>query len=201
MKFVLFVEGKTEGKALPEFFKRWLDPELAQPVRIQIVKFNGRSQFLNQATKKAELHNQREDVIAVIALLDWYPILKEESYTSTSQHDQRRNEYRNSLAIENFFFAVHELEAWLLSDSRIFPPKIRSELEKSGRQPEEIDNEQPPAKLLKKLYREQTGKRYKKITDGTNLFRKLDPSTAYEKCPHFRTLMDTMLRLAKERES
>jgi hypothetical protein len=30
MKFVLFVEGYTEKKALPEFLKRWLDPRLSQ---------------------------------------------------------------------------------------------------------------------------------------------------------------------------
>ena len=35
MKFVLFVEGYTEDKALPKFLKRWLDPRLGKPVGIK----------------------------------------------------------------------------------------------------------------------------------------------------------------------
>ena len=41
MKFILFVEGHTEDKALPAFLKRWLDPRLESPVGIQTVRFDG----------------------------------------------------------------------------------------------------------------------------------------------------------------
>lgn len=41
MKFVLFVEGHTEQKAVPSFLKRWLDPRLRQPVGIRTVRFDG----------------------------------------------------------------------------------------------------------------------------------------------------------------
>ena len=41
MKFVLFVEGYTEKKALANFFKRWLDPKLDKSVGIQVVRFEG----------------------------------------------------------------------------------------------------------------------------------------------------------------
>ncbi|MEN6436959.1 MAG: TOPRIM nucleotidyl transferase/hydrolase domain-containing protein, partial [Syntrophobacter sp.] len=39
MKFILLVEGHTEKIALPDFFKRWLDPRLKQRVGIQFVRF------------------------------------------------------------------------------------------------------------------------------------------------------------------
>ena len=39
MKFVLFVEGHTE-RAIPEFLKRWLDPQLSQRAGIQTVRFS-----------------------------------------------------------------------------------------------------------------------------------------------------------------
>jgi len=35
MKFILFVEGRTEDKALPAFLKKWLDPRLESPVGIR----------------------------------------------------------------------------------------------------------------------------------------------------------------------
>ncbi len=41
MRFILFVEGYTEDKALPEFLKRWLDPRLTNPVAIRTVRFEG----------------------------------------------------------------------------------------------------------------------------------------------------------------
>ena len=41
MKFVLFVEGHTERKALPDFIRRWLDSRLAQRVGIKAVRFEG----------------------------------------------------------------------------------------------------------------------------------------------------------------
>lgn len=41
MKFVLFVEGKTEFLGVGNFLKRWLDARLPQRVRVTPVKFNG----------------------------------------------------------------------------------------------------------------------------------------------------------------
>ena len=41
MRFILFVEGYTEDKALPAFLKRWLDARLTSPVGIKVVRFEG----------------------------------------------------------------------------------------------------------------------------------------------------------------
>ena len=95
------------------------------------------------------------------------------------------------------FFAVHELEAWLLSDSSIFPANIRTVVKTLKREPEKINNKKPPAKLLNEIYRKQTGRNYKKVTQGKALFSKLDPNIAYNKCPYLKKLLDSMLELAQ----
>ena len=41
MRFILFVEGYTEDKALPLFLKKWLDSKLINPVGIKVVRFDG----------------------------------------------------------------------------------------------------------------------------------------------------------------
>ena len=41
MKFILFVEGYTEKKALSDFLKRWIDPKLDQRVGLKVVRFKG----------------------------------------------------------------------------------------------------------------------------------------------------------------
>src|ERR1035438_704687 len=75
MKFLLFVEGHTEKKALPGFLKRWLDPRLSDAVGIKVVKFSGCGDYLKEAPKRALLHLNgpgQEDLIGVIGLLDLY---------------------------------------------------------------------------------------------------------------------------------
>ncbi len=94
------------------------------------------------------------------------------------------------------FFAVHEVEAWLLSQPENFPLKIKKSFPKKIRNPETVNFDEPPAKLLGRLYSRQIKRKYKKIVDGKELFAKLDPNIAYRKCPKLRDLLDKMLDLA-----
>jgi hypothetical protein len=100
------------------------------------------------------------------------------------------------------FMAVHEIEAWFLSQPEIFrsigDQKVYETLKKENRPPEEIDFDKPPKKLLHKIYCEKTDKGYKARVHGYHLFRKLDPSAAYQKCPYLRKMLDEMLRLAND---
>jgi hypothetical protein len=52
--------------------------------------------------------------------------------------------------------------------------------------------------VLKKLYSEKLKRDYKKIVDGYDLFSKLDPEVAYQKCLRLQKMLDDMLRWAKE---
>jgi hypothetical protein len=54
MKFILFVEGYTEDKALPQFLKKWLDPQLPNPVGIQTVR-----ELLDKMLELTKKHIQR----------------------------------------------------------------------------------------------------------------------------------------------
>ncbi len=96
------------------------------------------------------------------------------------------------------FFAVHETEAWLLSDVGIFPPHLQQSLTGKSRQPETVNFDEPPAKLLANIYRTRTASGYRKTTEGPALFRKLDPRIAYGKCPSLKALLDEMLLLARQ---
>jgi len=203
MKFILFVEGHTEKKALPEFFKRWLDPRLRQRVGIQVVRFDGWSELIKDSPIKAGMYIKKQDVIAVIALLDLYgpTIYADKERGARECYDEAKREIEARVCCPGFyqFFAVHETEAWLLSDPGIFPPQIRSAFPARVQNPEEINFDQPPSKLLDSIYRDKTGRIYKKVTQGKELFDKLNPEVAYGKCPHLRELLDEMLRMAKER--
>jgi hypothetical protein len=94
-------------------------------------------------------------------------------------------------------FAVHELEAWLLAAPTVLPADVAKALPGKCAWPESVNFDEPPAKLLERLYRAKLKRSYKKITDGADLFRRLDPEAAAAKCPQLRVLLDELLALAK----
>ncbi len=205
MKFILFCEGETEKKALPAFLKKWLDARLSQPVGIKPIDFGGWQQMVKDAPRKARMHldgPDKENIIAVIALLDLYgPTFYPPNITTAVQRYQWAKEYlEKTVAQSKFrqFFAVHKTEAWLLSDPNLFPHEIKNALPGKAQQPETINFNEPPAKLLDGLYLQKTNRSYKKTTHSIGLLDKLDPNLAYSKCPKLKELLDEMLHLAKE---
>lgn len=202
MKFILFVEGHTENKAIPSFLKRWLDPQLSKPVGIKPVRFEGWPELVKDSPTKANLYLSQDSVIAVIALLDLYglTIYPNNKNTATERYAWAKQHLEGKVDQPNFFqfFAVHEVEAWLLCAPSIFPNSVRPLVEKLSKSPEAINNTMPPAKRLNDIYQRKTKRRYKKVTYGKDLFTKLDPNVAYKKCPRLKELLDAMLKLAKD---
>jgi hypothetical protein len=203
MRFILFVEGFTEDKALPQFIKKWLDSRLAKPVGIKTVRFDGWPELVKDAPLKANMHlngPQRDEIIAVISLLDLYgpTIYPNDIREANERYDWAKIKIEKDVNHKKFyhFFAVHETEAWLLSDPNIFPPQIRKAFPSRITNPENVNFNEPPAKLLQRLYSQIFRKSYKKIVNGKELFSKLDPNIAYNKCPKLKELLDKMLELA-----
>lgn len=205
MKFILFVEGDTEQKSLPSFLKRWLDDRLEHRVGIQIVKFNGWPDFIKNAPTKARMYlnsTRSDDIIAIIGLLDLYgPTFYPTEMEAVSDRYQWAKRYVEELVDEakyRQFFSVHEVEAWLLSNPDIFPQVIKNSFPKRVLKPETINFDEPPKRLLQRLYKEKAKCTYKEVTYGNELFSKLDPAISYEKCPSLKALLDEMFKLAKE---
>ena len=205
MKFVFFVEGQTEKRVLPRFLKRWIDPKLSRPVGIQIVRFEGFSQFSRKITKKAQMHLDGPDsteIVGAIGLLDLYGYHRSinRDFTDIARCyvlEKKRIEKSVNRPMFRMFFAVHELEAWLLADPNIFPSRIKQAFPGNIDHPEKINFNTPPAKLLNQLYRQQQGKCYKKIAYGSDLFMKLDPAIVCRKCPFLKAMLEELLALAR----
>jgi hypothetical protein len=202
MRFVLFVEGHTEKKSLPEFLKRWLDPRLSEPVKIKVVKFGGCGDYVKEMPKRALSHLNgpgHEEIIAAIGLLDLYgPTFYPGSKTTANErYKWAKKELETKVDHPKFrqHFAVHECEAWLLSDPDVLPSEVSKKV--PGRPPEEVNFNEPPKKLLQKLYRERLQTTYKEVTAGAELFAKLNPEVAHRKCPRLRAMLEEMLSLAK----
>jgi hypothetical protein len=202
MKFILFCEGDTERKALPNFLKRWLDPRLGKPIGIKPVGFAGWPELVKDAPTKARLHLNNNDVIAVISLLDLYgPTFYPNHLTSAEErYNWAKQEIETRVGLEKFrqYFAVHEVEAWLLSKPEIFPAAVTNGFPEKVENPETVNFDTPPAKLLTRLFKKESKRTYKKVTHGKEYFDKLDPAIAYNKCPKLKVMLDDMLQLAQE---
>lgn len=204
MKFILLVEGKTERDAAAAFLKRWLDPQLRQPVGIQTVPFDGYADLVRKMATKARMYLEgpkQSEICGVVGLLDLYGpnFYPPEKSTADERFAWGKAHFEKEVNLDRFrlFFAVHEFEAWLLSQPDIFSREIKNALPGKIAQPERVNFVEPPAKLLDRIYKQQTRRNYKKTTYGKQLFAKLDPAVATEKCPCLKALLDEMLEMAK----
>ena len=205
MKFVLLVEGQTEKDSVANFMKRWLDPQLREPAGIQVVKFNGYAELARKIAVKARMYleGQRQaEIIGVVGLIDLYGpnFYPPDAATADERYVWGKDHLEHEVSLDRFrmFFAVHEFEAWLLSQPDIFPKDVKNALPiNKTAQPERVNFIEPPAKLLDRIYKQATKKNYKKTTYGKQLFAKLDPMVAALKCPYLNDMLEEMLRMAK----
>jgi hypothetical protein len=204
MKIVLLVEGFTEREAVASFLKRWLDSRLDRSVRVAPVRFNGWRDLFDGPATKARLYLDRrnEDVLGVIALFDLYgPTIYPPNLDSADQrYDWVVRHLEKLVDRPRFraFAAVHEVEAWLLSQPELLPAPVRNGLPGRCERPETVNFDEPPAKLLDRLYSTHLHKGYKKGTYGRDLFGRLDPERARQRCPRLASLLDAMLELAQQ---
>lgn len=204
MKFVLFVEGHTETKALPEFLRRWLDARITPRVGVQSVRFEGWSEYVDDIGKKVKLNLSGRaggDVIAAVGLLDLYgPTFYPAGVNDVKARYEWAKTWIEKKVNNNRFrqhFAVHETEAWLFADPRILPAEVAKGLPTKCAVPESVNFMNPTAALLDDIYQRKLERSYKKVTDGANLFRDLDPTIAEAKCPYLARLLADLRALAQ----
>ena len=205
MRFVLFVEGHVEQRVLPRFLRGWLDLGTNKRIGINVIRFQGVNNFTKKLPVAVHKHLDgpaQSDIIAAIGMLDLYGVdfYPSNAFTVQERYDWLCKHFEKKVDRAKFhmFCAVHELEAWVLSQPEFLPTPVRKVLPGKVQNPESVNFDEPPSKLLQRLYHEKLKRNYKKIVDGTNLFCKLDPAVARDKCPHLRKMTDKMLQLSLE---
>ncbi len=138
----------------------------------------------------------------MIALLDLYgpTIYPGHARTADRRVAWAKKHFESAVDHPKFrmFFAVHEIEAWFLSNPALFPKPLQASLKAKARNPEGVDFDRPPKVLLKHLYREKIKREYREVTQGSEFFSKLDPAAVARICSHFRLMMEEMLAMAGE---
>lgn len=140
------------------------------------------------------------DVIAAIGLLDLagLPRYPPSVLTADDRRVWIKSLVEDEVADARFrqHVAVHELEAWVLSDPEAFPVDVGDELRTIAARPEAVNFDNKPAQRIDAAFRKRLNRRYRKTTDGGDLLARANVSLAYEKCPSLRALLDDMRDLA-----
>jgi hypothetical protein len=143
------------------------------------------------------------DVLALFALFDLHglPInfpAKSKGAGQKVKHARKEILKRVGGRYEEFMrvhFAVHELEAWMLADEEVMRETLGTGFRPQKREPEEIDDNTPPSVHLKEYFRKHKSRDYIKTRDGIVLLGKIDPNRLYDKCPHFKAMVDDMRKV------
>ena len=93
------------------------------------------------------------------------------------------------------YFQIHEFESLLFSEPEKLINLLKSlyktntrKLEQELRNPEEINFDLPPSKLI-----ESVEPLYAKLRDGTLLMKKLNIQTIIDRCPYFKQWIDSIV--------
>jgi hypothetical protein len=201
MRFILIVEGDTEKRSIESLIRNSIKIKTDQNIGVDAINVKGFGNFKKDLQKRVEKHLTgpgNQEIIAIIGLMDLYisPYAKDVHLSLDERISMGTRELEQLVATNMFhmFFAVHEIEAWLLSDSEKFNNRIRQKIHQIT-EPEKVNNDEPPSHYLKKLYSEHLNRGYKKTVDGVNLMKKIDPEKVYQKCPNYRKMIDTMVSL------
>lgn len=198
MRIVLLVEGKTEKLGVPAFFKRWLDRRV-DGVGVKPFVLAGTPNYERDLVRLSRRLLEEPAVSGVLCVLDLYgsQIPFPDDLAPATRYDWAKSwvEEKVSHAAFRQHFAVHETEAWLLSQPDLFPSEVAKQLPKKT--PEAVNFKNPPSAVLATAYRRAFKNRSFAKTRGAGLFRKLDPEAAASRCPHLQLLLDDLLDLAQ----
>jgi hypothetical protein len=168
---ILYVEGDTE-EHLPQFFKRWLDPRTQQKIAIKAVNLRGVSNYLGEVGRRARLALGEAKITGAVGLIDFFrSTLPYPDGTLGEKYAWAQTKLQADVGHPRFrqHFAVHETEAWLLSDPKIFPAGvIEGALNTSS--PEAINSQSPPGRRVKARYLSKLKRNYQKRTDALPVF-------------------------------
>ncbi|MBI1929828.1 DUF4276 family protein [Candidatus Poribacteria bacterium] len=195
-KIMIYCEGDTEEDNLKPLLDRY-----TEECRLQIRNLGGVGQVKRKigAVTENQLRPQT-GVIAVFALVDLYG--SGFDTVAKVKADLRRRvppEYRDRF---HPHVAVHEIEAWIFAVPQVLNEWLGTTI-KPFPNPETINLQNPPAKLLEELTRRhKQSKVPTKRVMAQRLFAKISSQEAYvneiySKCKHFKAFVDDLRQTAR----
>lgn len=190
-RIAIVVEGATETTFKPAI-RRFLETTLAGTMpRMDFVPQDGR--LPKGPALRRLVQNLLRDHDGVVALTDVYTGTIPPDFKDAADAKRRMREW---VGQEPRFYphaAQFEAEAWLLP----YWPRIQaiagSTHPPPSGSPENVNHDQPPARLLNAVFQGGTKRRrYSKLRDGAAILRDQDIGVAAAVCAELRAFLDTL---------
>lgn len=213
MRIKLYCEGRTE-RGIRELLAPVREELRGKGRGLDVLSLQGNAQLLKKLGAKVRESIRSGDTIAVFCLIDLRKIdealppelkaaLGGQSWVRMPIRDRvawlQDNVGRHLVDVEyrdrfRLFVAVHEVEALVLADPGPLRKKLRQNALGPWPNPEEVNDEKPPAAVLNELFRKHHPRRsaYHKTKDGVPLLQSLDLGKVCSSCPYFRQLVDAL---------
>lgn len=199
MRIVIYTEGRDDAAgidALLATVREELRHRCAH-MGIETKSGRGKERVVRDIGKLVEVEVEHRKAIAVFALLDKYP------GDPTADHLRQRLRANVTQAYRGRLHAhalVHEFEALLLAAWDPLCDVIGDTRSKSNPphlSPEEVNDQNPPKRRVKELFRTRGRKRdYIPHSDAPKILEKADPKEVAKKCPNFKVFLEDLRETA-----
>ena len=216
MKVWVYVEGKSDSKALSALWRNWAEVLRESGWGIRTIPLDNKSRFFSKIGSRAveKLMNNEDDL--VVGLPDLHPnqIYENTEYQHRNLQElinlQRRLVERSlqsrtrtvdiQSCLNRFYPCAlkYDLEVLLLTVPNQLKSLLRMRTRPQGwRLPPENQNHQnPPKKIIERLFRTHLNRRYRETTDCYSILNRVDLSDVLfdvrgvEQCPCFKAMVD-----------
>ncbi len=200
----MLCEGDTEEIAIRHFVRRQWEADSLSAVGLHPINLNGK---LEDIFDYAPRYARDAQVVAVFALVDLYGMnrVKHDDLDDLDAKVARVTRWLNDGLPAGLrqclhpHVSVHEVEAWLLAEGKCLALRLRDNSIEPDPQAEVRNFLEPPSRRLDALFKShRQGDGYRKIKDGTPLWKCADFAIVYKMCRYFRLFYDDLKAVAQE---
>lgn len=211
MKVWVFVEGRSDVQALAALWGRWMQQLRGNGCGVKFTPLDSKPRYLNKIGHRVaeKLVHDKGDV--AIGLPDFFP--NRDFANTVHRHDSLRGlqDVQTRLVriglkrqgvraadidshIGRFYPSAmkHDMEVLVLSAPKQLQARLdMSNMPGSWRQPpEEQNQDNPPKKIVERLFSDKLQRRYRGVTDSVAILENADLNDIVMQCPTFRAVMD-----------
>ena len=196
MRVVVLCEGRTEA-ALKRGLRDFINQRTSGSTRlgIDLKRLDG-SLFRKKLGRLVALHASDDDVCGIIALTDVYPNFKNAA-------DAKKKLQSAVSEVDTDKFRAHaaqfETEAWIIPFWDEIAKSLGVSSQAPSASPEQVNNENPPSRHLKRLYA-RAKQTYEKPIDGPKWLSADRLERAASKCPELKLFLNSILEYAGAEE-
>ena len=210
MKVWIFVEGRSDVRALEALLSGWRRKLRERGRGIQLIPLDNKPKFLRKIGSRAmeKLINDPGDL--VVGLPDLYPNrgiadnykhgnLEELQVLQTrlvrrelERTGMSRSDVESHIARFQANAMKHDMEVLLLAATGQLQSRLKMPNSPGGwrQPPEEQNQDRPPKRIVEGLFQRHLKRSYRENTDSDAILRNADLHDIAEQCPTFRAMID-----------